>query len=210
MITERMRQVIALRDQDDLSFGEIATRLGADRASVHRSYHRAKKRLGDKKARLDPGIHKTLEGLGFGDLAGQHTGWVHRENKETGEWASVYYYLGKDGQPSAVNLEDMLARAVAKVIPEAIKKPGRPVPTGENLLVLDIADLHIGKLCVRSETGHHYDRAEAIRRGLEGARRILERAKLHGVGHILFVIGNDIIHIDTPRGTTTSGPPYVV
>jgi len=32
-------------------------------------------------------------------------------------------------------------------------------------------------------------------------------AKGHGVGRILFVAGNDVIHIDKPRGETTSGTP---
>lgn len=205
MLTERQRQVVTLRDGEGLSYGQIGKRLGINRASAHRSYAAAKEKLEAKKARLDPGVHGVLSRLGLGDLSGQHIGWVHRKDEETGEWASVCYNLGADGAPTEADLEAIVERAVAQAMPEPIRQAARPAPTGENLLVIDIADLHIGKLCVRSETGHAYDRAEAIRRGREGAARILARAKLHGVGHILFVLGNDIIHIDTPRGATTSG-----
>jgi hypothetical protein len=207
MLTQKEREVVALRDDEGLSFPKIAKRLGVTTQTVNQRYHNAKAKLGEKQAKIDPGIHKTLGGLGLGDLAGQHSGWVHKENTETGEWASVYYFLGKDGQPDQVSLEDLLERAVAKAIPAGIRAPERPAPTGENLLVLDIADLHIGKLCVQSETGHTYDRAEAVRRGTEGAKAILARAQAHGIGHILFVIGNDVIHIDHPHRRTTAGTP---
>lgn len=207
MLTDRERQVMRLRDSGGQTFTAIANELGVKKQSVARSYHNAKAKLADKKARLDPGVHKTLDGLGLGDMAGQHSGWVHKENPDTGEWASVYYFLGKDGEQSQVSLEEMLDRALRKVIPEGILKPVRPDPHGENLLVLDIADLHIGKLCVQSETGHTYDRKEAVRRGMEGARRILLKAQKFGVAHILFVIGNDIIHIDHPHRRTTAGTP---
>lgn len=207
MLTDKQREVIDLRDRDGLTFAQIAERTGRDKGAVHKSYHAAKKILADKVARLDPGAHKVLSGLGMGDLAGQHSGWVHKENTETGEWASVYYYLGKDGEPTEADLETVMASAIAKVFDGDLAKPARPVPNGGNLLVVDIADLHIGKLCIASETGFHYDRAEAVRRGIEGCRRLLARAQAHGVAHILFVMGNDIIHIDKPNRTTTSGTP---
>jgi hypothetical protein len=208
MLTDRQRQVVDLKDGEGLSFRQIGERLGANQASVHKSYHAAKKKLAEKQARLDPGVHKTLDKFGMGQLPGLHSGWVHKEDAETGEWVSSYFFLGKDGAPEAADLELVLESAIAKVLDgQALARPARPDPLGDHLLVIDIADLHIGKLCVQSETGFAYDRREALRRGLEGTRRLLEQAQKHGVAHILFVLGNDVIHIDKPGRTTTSGTP---
>lgn len=207
MLTQKQREVIALRDDKGLTFAEIAERTGRNKSAVHKSYHAGKDKLAEKKARLDPGVHKVLDKLGMGDLAGQHSGWVHKENEKTGEWVSTYYYLGKDGAPSEADLEDVLSSAVEAVFTGNLAKRARPAPSGENLLVIDLADLHIGKLCVASETGFTYDRDEAVRRGLEGTRRLLECAQAHGVAHILFVLGNDVIHIDRPDKRTTAGTP---
>lgn len=207
MLTEKQRAVLDLRDREGLSFRKIAARLGRSQSAVHRSYAAARKKIAAKQARLDPGVHKVLDGFGMGDLPGVHSGWVHKEDKETGEWASTYFFLGKDGQPAQADLETIMASALEKVFTGNLAAPMRPAPGGENLLVIDIADLHIGKLCVASETGFAYDRAEALRRGIEGTRQLLDRAQAHGVAHILFVIGNDILHIDKPNGTTTAGTP---
>lgn len=207
MLTDRQRQVIDLRDREGLTFGAIGKRLGIGKGCAHKHYHAARARLDGKAARLDPGARETLDRLGMGDLTGHHSGWVHREDPETGEFASVYYYLGKDGAPSEADLETVMASAVSKVFRGDLATPARPCATGDHLLVIDVADLHIGKLCVAAETGHHYDRAEAVRRGIEGTRALLEKAQRHGVAHILFVLGNDVIHVDNPRGQTTSGTP---
>ena len=83
--------------------------------------------------------------------------------------------------------------------------PPRPKPTGENLLVVDLADVHIGKLCVQAETGYTYSREVARHRVIEGTRALLQKAILHGVARILFVLGNDILHIDSHDGRTTAG-----
>lgn len=207
MLTDRQRQVIDLRDREGLSFGKIAKRLGCDKSNIFRAYKAGRKKLDEKAARLDPGVHGVLDRLGMGDLSGQHTGWVHREDPDTGEWASVYYYLGPDGAPSEASLEDMLTGALGAVFRGDLATPARPPRAAGNLLVVDIADLHIGKLCIRSETGFSYDRAEAIRRGIEGTRALVDKARAHGVAHVLFVIGNDVMHIDRPDRRTTSGTP---
>lgn len=205
MLTDKQRQVIDLRDREGLTWDQIAKRTGRDQRNLRKSYKAAKGKLAEKQARLDPGVHQLLGKFGMGETAGLHSGWVHKEDKETGEWVSTYFFLGKDGQPSEADLETIMASAIKKVFTGDLAKPARPAPSGENLLVIDIADLHIGKLCVQSETGFHYDRAEAVRRGIEGCRQLAEWGKLNGIARILFVIGNDIIHIDRPDRRTTAG-----
>lgn len=74
-----------------------------------------------------------------------------------------------------------------------------------HLLVIDIADLHIGKLATHSETGDAYNNELALQRAIDGVSGILEKAGGFPIDKILFVIGNDVLHTDTPRNTTTKG-----
>jgi hypothetical protein len=74
-----------------------------------------------------------------------------------------------------------------------------------HLLVIDPADIHIGKLATSFETGEEYNSQIAVQRVKEGVQGILEKANGFNIDKILFVGGNDILHIDTPKRTTTSG-----
>lgn len=76
-----------------------------------------------------------------------------------------------------------------------------------HLLVVDPADIHIGKLCNSFETGEDYNNQIAVKRVLDGVNGILSKASSFNIDKILFVIGNDILHIDNPKRTTTSGTP---
>lgn len=82
-----------------------------------------------------------------------------------------------------------------KDLPEASK----------NLLVLDIADLHIGKLSRASETGEEYNTEIAMNRAQSGVSGILSKSKAFNIDRVMFVIGNDVMHIDNAKSTTTSG-----
>ena len=74
-----------------------------------------------------------------------------------------------------------------------------------HLMVLDPADIHIGKLCKSFETGEDYDSQLAVKRVHEGVQGIIDKSSGFNIDQILFVGGNDILHIDTPKRTTTSG-----
>lgn len=74
-----------------------------------------------------------------------------------------------------------------------------------HLLVVDPADIHIGKLCDSFEVGEDYNSQIAVKRVKEGVEGILEKAKGFKIDKILFIGGNDVLHIDTPKRTTTSG-----
>jgi hypothetical protein len=76
-----------------------------------------------------------------------------------------------------------------------------------HLLVIDPADIHIGKLCSAFEVGESYDNQIAVTRVLNGVNGILDKVSSLNIDKILFVIGNDILHIDNPKRTTTSGTP---
>jgi hypothetical protein len=73
----------------------------------------------------------------------------------------------------------------------------------DNLLEIDIFDLHFGKLCWGEETGEDYDHKIAKERFLKVINDIIQRC--HNFNRILFVIGNDMFHFDTTENTTTRG-----
>lgn len=85
---------------------------------------------------------------------------------------------------------------------ELIKRKQHKRP---HLLVVDPADVHIGKLASSFETGEDYNNQIAVQRVLQGVDGILEKSQNFDIDKIVFVAGNDILHIDTPKRTTTSG-----
>ncbi len=76
-----------------------------------------------------------------------------------------------------------------------------------NLLEINIFDLHIGKLCWAGETGENYDVKIASQRFMDAIQRLLFRAKSFQFDKILFPIGNDFFNVDTIQNTTTEGTP---
>jgi hypothetical protein len=104
-----------------------------------------------------------------------------------------------------ISLHDLVRESVLAA-PVILKNlPKREATQGEHLLVIDPADLHFLKLSVKSETGFEYNREIASHRVVEGTKALLRLAEPMGIGRILFVLGNDILHIDNPRSTTTAG-----
>jgi hypothetical protein len=81
----------------------------------------------------------------------------------------------------------------------------RKVITDPHLLVVDPADVHIGKLCSAFETGESYDNQIAVNRVKDGVQGILDKVQGFNIDQILYIVGNDKLHVDTPKNTTTSG-----
>jgi hypothetical protein len=75
----------------------------------------------------------------------------------------------------------------------------------EHLLVIDPADVHLGKLCSAYETGDEYNIDIAKKRIISGVEGIIQKASGWDIDRILFISGNDKLHVDTPKNTTTSG-----
>jgi hypothetical protein len=76
-----------------------------------------------------------------------------------------------------------------------------------HLLVIDPADIHVGKLAMAMETGEDYNSQIAVQRVKEGVQGILDKSSGFNIDKIIFVGGNDVLHIDTPGRKTTSGTP---
>ena len=81
-------------------------------------------------------------------------------------------------------------------------------PSSEgHLLVISPADIHVGKLAMAFETGDEYNVNIAVERVLKGVQGILNKTSGFNIDQIVFVAGNDILHTDNPKRTTTSGTP---
>ncbi|ADF42359.1 DNA repair exonuclease [Synechococcus phage S-CBS2] len=149
------------------------------------------------------------------DVSKDHPGLV-AECQATGipvDGVSQYWHKSKHysvfvkNQPKSYEeIRDEIIQDMQNYAPE-YPKIERERIIDPHLLVIDPADIHIGKLCEAIETGEDYDKQIAVQRVRSGVNGILSKALPFGVDKILLVIGNDVLHVDTPRRTTTSGTP---
>jgi len=123
-----------------------------------------------------------------------------------------YWYKGehysihaKGSQGNAMEeLKDSMIKTVKKYAP---KYPVIKYPKNKegHLLVIDPADIHVGKLCSSFESGDSYNHQIAIDRVKSGVAGILQKSEPFKIDKILFIIGNDALHVDNAKHTTTSG-----
>jgi len=133
------------------------------------------------------------------------------------ENVSNYWYKGKqysvhvkgDKQKTYEEIRDEVIASMqdySPVYPEIIRD-NNGVNTDGHLLVVDPADIHIGKLATAYETGDAYNVEIATKRVLDGVSGIINKANGFNIDQILFIAGNDILHTDSAKRTTTSGTP---
>jgi hypothetical protein len=178
--------------------------------------------LGLKKGETIRAISKRLFNQTEGTEEGlryfiHHTFPQHKALKEECEAVGIpvdnvnyYWYKGKNfsinvkGQKLAMDdIADLIIGEMKNYSPTY--KPRKYNPQGEHLMVINPADIHIGKLVSAWETGDTYNENIARERVLDGASSLVNKAKVFGVNQILSVIGSDILHVDNAKSTTTSG-----
>ena len=122
-----------------------------------------------------------------------------------------YWYKGenfsihvKGKQISYFEIRDDIIADMREYAPKYLNIKYPKIKDG-HLLVVDPCDLHIGKLCSAFETGDDYNVEIATKRVHEGVHGIVTKAQGFPIEKVLLIIGNDILHVDTPKGTTTSG-----
>lgn len=76
-----------------------------------------------------------------------------------------------------------------------------------NLLEINISDLHLGKLCWYKETGENFDIDIAQKRFIGILEKTIERVSVFNYNRILFPVGNDFFNSDNLNNTTTYGTP---
>ena len=78
---------------------------------------------------------------------------------------------------------------------------------GEMIAEVNIADLHLGKLCWRGDTGNNFDYKIARAVFQQIISDICRKLDGQPLEYIIFPIGNDFFNSDNPEKTTTAGTP---
>ena len=147
------------------------------------------------------GIKKASEDAGV-DIEEVKHGWLKTGN------ASLFFKNPKFKDKAIKELEELKSNLIDFVKTESKHVPKKEYKeSGKYLLVIDPADVHIGKLCTMFGTNNEYNSDIAINRVFEGVKGILNYSKRFDIEEIVFIAGNDILHTDTPKRTTTSGTP---
>lgn len=130
------------------------------------------------------------------------------------ENVSNYWFKGKQ---YSIHIKGEKGKSYEEIRDEIVQSMNEHSPSYEtiirsnivdgHLLVVDPADIHIGKLATSFETGEDYNSQIAVQRVLEGVRGIIQKASGFNIDKVLFIGGNDILHVDTPKRQTTSGTP---
>ena len=126
-------------------------------------------------------------------------------------WAKTdgYSIMFKNEQDEPLSYFDIKDDLISEMQQYAPKYPKIKYPKHKNghCFVVDPADIHLGKLCDAFETGDTYNNEIVIQRVKEGVLGLIEKAKGFNIDEVVLIVGNDIMHTDTPRRTTTSGTP---
>lgn len=80
------------------------------------------------------------------------------------------------------------------------------LPKGEHLLVLPMADIHVGKWLCEEETSSEYNSQIVEERVRAGTDSLVAKANAHGVSDFVVCLGNDMLHTDDGRSTTSGTP----
>ena len=176
---------------------------GFERKSFSKYIARNTSRLLD----INEGIYQACESIGV-DFKSAKNLWIKTKNPEGGG-VSGFIVNPDYVAPNVVsinNLQETLIKNLQDYIPK-FPKLERIENKDSYLLVIDPADIHIGKLCSAFESGESYNNQIAVQRVLLGVKGILQKVSAFHIDKILFIGGNDILHIDSPKRITTSGTP---
>jgi hypothetical protein len=151
---------------------------------------------------FEDGIHKVTSALDIDEENVKHL-WLKDKN------TSLFVKNPKYIQPEIKEVEDLKSKLIEDLQQYSPKFPKikRLQDKDSYCLVIDPADVHIGKLCSSFETGTDYNQQIAVKRVLDGVNGIINKARGFNIDKIIFIGGNDILHTDTPRRTTTNGTP---
>lgn len=126
------------------------------------------------------------------------SGWVKSKD------ASLYFRNPNYKTPNEIGIESLCSDIIKEVkeYSPTYKKIKRVKSKDGHLLIIDPADIHVGKLCTAYETGQDYNQNIAVKRTLDGVKGLLDKSNGFNIDKIIFVGGNDILHTDTPNKTT--------
>lgn len=112
----------------------------------------------------------------------------------------------KPGPPDSEVLASLWAELKKQKMPPMSSRRFAPMK-GDRMLEISIPDLHYGSLAWHAETGEDYDSKIAEQRFLSAVKDLIEKGKVFGFSRVLFPVGSDFFHVDTPSNTTAAGTP---
>ena len=110
---------------------------------------------------------------------------------------------------NALNFDEFKKKLLEDLSQKApkVKKIDRKKQHDPHMFVLDPADIHFGKYGTSKEVLEEYNVGVAKQRVIEGCLSLMNKADSFNIEKILLVLGNDILHTDNAKKTTTSGTP---
>tara|TARA_B110000444_G_scaffold175400_1_gene164092 strand:+ start:1326 stop:2405 length:1080 start_codon:yes stop_codon:yes gene_type:complete len=128
---------------------------------------------------------------------------------------SVKHWQNSGGEPrfsivtkeQVINENDILSQVHKFISEHSPKYEKIKHKAGRHLLVINPADIHIGKYANEEETGEDYNIPIAVTRVINGVQGLIHKSKGFDIDRVLFCIGNDVLHVDNVYNTTTKGTP---
>jgi hypothetical protein len=154
------------------------------------------------------GIKEALDSINVDHTTAKHL-WHEIKDVEGKKIGNAFIKNPDFKEQQQKNLEDLgdkILKNLLKYSPTH-KKIKRVKSNEGNLLVIDIADLHINKYATSELTGAEYNSKIAVERAIEGTRGLLQKSSGFHIEKILFVIGNDVLNTDNLRKSTTKDTP---
>ncbi len=131
-------------------------------------------------------------------------------NAGHGERITLWQATGRYKPPldSIRGLEGLIDQ-LSGVLPKLpkVKYARRISGSDETLLKISPVDLHLGMYAWAEHTGQAYDMDIATSLFLGAIKDLLDKAKPFRPDKILFLLGNDYLHVDNAAYTTTKGTP---
>jgi len=119
--------------------------------------------------------------------------------------SEFFSIFAKNSSITLEQVRDYLRADLKKYSPKFPPLPRLYSKGEKHLVVIDPADVHIGKLARMIETGgKNYNISIAKRRCVQGVAGLLAKMRGFEIEKFVLVIGNDIIHIDNSRTQSTS------
>lgn len=153
---------------------------------------------------LSEGVKESIEAAGLTPSEAKG-GWRHVYDDDGKKTGTVRWAISSDSDAESVS---EVIEASCEYLKDRSPYVASPVYAGgHHMMVLTPADIHMGKLSEALETGDEYTQEIAEKRTKEGVAALLEIGKGFGLECITVNTGNDSLHVDNSRKTTTSGTP---
>ena len=138
------------------------------------------------------------EGIDYGEV--KH-GWVKTKANDKGRSHSLFFKVGHEG-----DFLDNLIEGL-KGYKFEVPKFGINTTTEENIAIINLADLHLDKLCIIDTTNSESSLEKNILVAKSAFKLLIDKCVAVGIERLYMPFGNDILNADNPQNTTFGGTP---